>query len=80
MLAKQAPTAIVIGALFVALGLMPGALVGLKHEMRNFRDSLSPLLEREPAPDIKRGRLPGPIWLAVASGASIVVGLLALIP
>ena len=77
MLAKQAVGAIMIGTLFVLLGLMPGPLAGMKREMRNFRDSLSSFPNREP--DIQRGPLPGQIWLAVAGGASILIGLLALI-
>ena len=57
MLAKQAIGAIMIGTVFVLLGLMPGPLAGMKREMRNFRASLSSLSNREP--DIQSGRLPG---------------------
>jgi hypothetical protein len=79
MFTKQAVTVIIIGAVFVVLGLIPSALAGLKHEIRNFRASLSPLPTREVSPDIQSGRLPGQIWLAVAGVAAIGVGILALL-
>ena len=68
-----------VGLVFVVLRLMPGPLAGLRNEMQNFRNALLSLPRRELSPDVRNGRLPGQIWLAVAGGASMIVGLRALI-
>ncbi len=66
---------LVIGGVFIALGLLPGPLARLKEGIENFRDVLFGFPTREN--DRSRERLPGQIWLAVAGAAVILINVLA---
>ena len=83
MTPKQAMTAMVIGIVLIALGLIPGipgTLARLKDEMRHFSDSLSQSPEMHPFHSTRNDELaPGQIWWAVGGLALVALGLLALI-
>ena len=60
-------TAILIGSVFIALGLIPGVLPGLAEGIQEFRDSLFPFSAGEPRfrNSYDGERLPGQVWVAV---------------
>jgi len=76
---KQMITAMVIGSVFIVVGLIPGLLSGLAEEIQNFSNLLSPFSAREPRYRNSYGgkRLPGQIWLAVWGMALMVLSLFA---
>jgi len=76
---KQMITAILIGFVLIAVGLIPGLLSGLAEGIQTFSDLLSPFSAREPRYRNTYGgkRLPGQIRLAVWGMALIVISLFA---
>ena len=82
MLDKSAVNAIVIGAVLVALGLIPGPLARLRDGLQNFRDFLAPFAPITPQPQTvpdSAEKLPGQIWVAVGGAVAMAIGILALI-
>ena len=77
---EQAVSMIIIGCMFLALGLIPGAVEGLVDGIRNFSDSLSsPFPTRAPHRTESEKR-PRHLGLALAGAALIVISLLAWMP
>jgi len=76
---QQLLTLLMIGSVFIAVGLIPGLLSGLAEGIQEIRDSLSPFSAREPRyrNSYEGKRLPGQAWLAVWGMALIVLSLFA---
>jgi hypothetical protein len=75
---KPAITAILFGAMLFVLGMFPGLMAALREGLENFRDHLSqtrgPIYRFQTNLDFS-----GHIWLLVAGGLMMIVGLLALL-
>jgi hypothetical protein len=70
--------AIIVGAMMLVLGMIPGFLVALTEALRNFLDPLYPTggpWYRSCA----HLRVSGAIWLLVGGGVMMIVGLLLLL-
>lgn len=76
---QQLLTGIMIGSVFIAVGLIPGLLSRLAEGIQEICDSLAPFSSREPRyrNSYDGKRLPGQIWLAVLGMALIMLSLYA---
>jgi hypothetical protein len=75
MQATDLEIAIIVGAILIVLGVVPGLSQSLQDGIRNFSASLS-----SPFPLVPNRRdyekLPRPLWLAVVGAGLILVSLL----
>jgi hypothetical protein len=76
---QQMITALVIGSVLIAVGLIPGLLSGLAERIQNSLDELFPFSAREPRYRNTYGSrpIPGQIWLAVLGMALIMISIFA---
>ena len=76
---KELENALLVGAVLIALGFVPGVLQRVQDGIQNFRDSLlSPFPATVPR-QTDYENLPRPIWLAGLGLAVILVSLVAYI-
>jgi hypothetical protein len=73
---RDLTTALMIGAVLVALGFVPGVLQRVQDGIQNFRDSLYSPFPVRFAQQTDYENLPRPFWLA---GLGLVVVLVSLI-
>ena len=74
---RDLATALMIGGVLIALGLVPGVSERVQDGIQNFRDSLcSPFPARFPH-QTDYDNLPRPLWLAGVGLAVILVSLVA---
>ena len=75
---KAAITTILCGAILFGLGMFPGLIATLREGLENFRDHVSQTQGPIYRSQTDR-RFSGDIWLLVAGGVMMIVGLLALL-
>jgi len=70
-------SAIVVGSVLIALGLVPGLFHGLEDGIRNFADTLRSPFPISRTNHTEYDKLPRPLWLSALGTALIALSLLA---
>ena len=74
---QQLMAGIIMGSVFIAVGLIPGVFSKVAEEIQNFGDQISPFSARDPRwrNSYDGQRVTGQIWLAVWGMALIALSL-----